>query len=237
MKKNQQRIPSFVILNSLGLDIKVFVRVSVRAKKIFIGVGYKGPELVLPHKDCFDIGYKCLLFKEDWIRKKFKDFSLHEPIDNNTIPIFGETYTILRIDSDECRVKVDGNVIQVYSPPVQHNNTLIIFLQDKVMSKISNFALALRKQYQFHFIMITLMNNKKAWGYCSGAAVLSFNWRLVFYPPEILKYIVVHEMCHLVEKGHSQRFWNLVATIYPDYLSAELWLKQNGCRLYRYLSE
>jgi predicted metal-dependent hydrolase len=66
--------------------------------------------------------------------------------------------------------------------------------------------------------------------------VLSFNWRLVFAPKEILEYLVVHEMCHMIEMNHSMRFWNLVEKLYPDYKVAKLWLKQNGVRLHQYLS-
>ncbi|MDJ1304748.1 MAG: M48 family metallopeptidase [Candidatus Midichloria sp.] len=75
------------------------------------------------------------------------------------------------------------------------------------MSKITDFALILRKKYKFHFIRMKLMNSKKAWGYCSSTGILYFNWRLIFCPPEIVEYIVVHEMCHLIEKGHNKRFW------------------------------
>ncbi len=72
MKKYQQQIPSFVVLNRLGFDIKVLVRCSTRARKMFIGVGYKGPELVLPSKDYFDIGYECLLEKNVGLEGNFK---------------------------------------------------------------------------------------------------------------------------------------------------------------------
>ncbi len=69
---------------------------------------------------------------------------------------------------------------------------------------------------------------KTRWGSCSSTGTLSFNWKLYLAPPEILDYVVVHELCHLSEMNHSKRFWALVESILPDYKSCEKWLKENG---------
>ncbi|XVN42241.1 MAG: DUF45 domain-containing protein [Candidatus Rickettsia vulgarisii] len=196
----EKQVPDFVILNKLGPDIKVVVRMSIKAKKLFLGVGYKGPELVIQNKKSFALGYQLLLIREDWIRKKCKDFGLDEPIDNDHLPILGKKYRILRTDSDECKVKENRDAIEVCAPIHRHDDILISHLKDKLTPKLVEFAWKLRDQYGFHFTLLKLMDNKKVWGHCSGLLVLSFNWRLVFCPPEIVKYLVVHEMCHLVEK-------------------------------------
>lgn len=78
---------------------------------------------------------------------------------------------------------------------------------------------------------IRLGMQKTRWGSCSTNGTLSFNVRLYLAPREALDYVVVHELCHLIEMNHSQRFWELVESIMPDYRVWRKWLKENGNKL------
>jgi len=69
------------------------------------------------------------------------------------------------------------------------------------------------------------------WGACSDKASLSFNWRLIMAPPEVLEYIVVHELAHIREHNHSRRFWSLVERFCPGYERHEKWLDENNDRI------
>ncbi len=75
---------------------------------------------------------------------------------------------------------------------------------------------------------ISIRDQKTRWGSCSGRGNLSFNWRLILAPPEILDYVVVHELCHLTHMNHSKEFWELVGKVLPDYKDRRKWLKENG---------
>ena len=80
---------------------------------------------------------------------------------------------------------------------------------------------------------IKLSNSFSYWGSCNSNNDISINWRLAFSPPEVLEYIIAHEMCHLVEFNHSKKFWTLVDKLVPKRKSKEAWLKKNGNYLYR----
>ena len=81
------------------------------------------------------------------------------------------------------------------------------------------------------YTSVTVRDQKTRWGSCSSRGTLSFNYRLIFAPPGILDYVVVHELCHLTHMNHSKDFWNMVASVMPDYKVCKNWLKEHGHEL------
>jgi hypothetical protein len=75
---------------------------------------------------------------------------------------------------------------------------------------------------------VAVRDQRTKWGSCSGTGSLSFNWRLLLAPPEVLDYVVVHELCHLRELNHSARFWRHVRAARPEYERARAWLAEHA---------
>ena len=75
---------------------------------------------------------------------------------------------------------------------------------------------------------ITIRNQKTRWGSCSGPGNLNFNCLLMLLPPEIIDYVVVHELCHRKEMNHSPKFWAHVERILPNYRTLKQQLKNLG---------
>src|SRR5687767_4960255 len=78
---------------------------------------------------------------------------------------------------------------------------------------------------------IRIGGQRTLWGSCSARGTLSFNWRLVLAPLEVLDYVVVHELCHLRVPNHSRRFWKLVEGRRPDWREQRYWLREYGPEL------
>lgn len=81
------------------------------------------------------------------------------------------------------------------------------------------------------FNKIYIRNQKTKWASCSPKDNLSFNWRLIMAPEDVIEYVVVHELVHLEEKNHDASFWKKVREIKPDYKESYKWLKENSPKL------
>lgn len=82
-----------------------------------------------------------------------------------------------------------------------------------VKSRIAHYS----SIYMLKVNRIAIKNTKSRWGSCSNKGNLNFNYRIALLPQELADYIIVHELCHLVEFNHSKRFWKLVALTIPNY--------------------
>jgi hypothetical protein len=84
------------------------------------------------------------------------------------------------------------------------------------------------------FAVVGVRDPRTRWGSCSANGRLSFSWRLLMAPEDVLEYVVVHELCHLREFNHSRAFWRLVETARPDWRHARDWLRRHGHELHEY---
>ncbi len=81
---------------------------------------------------------------------------------------------------------------------------------------------------------VTLRDTASRWGSCSAQGALSYSWRLIFAPAEVLDYLAAHEVAHRREMNHGPRFWATVDRLFPGRGRAEAWLKAHGAELHRY---
>lgn len=79
---------------------------------------------------------------------------------------------------------------------------------------------------------ISVKDQRTLWGSCTPEGNLNFNWRLTLAPPEVLDYLVIHELAHRAQMNHSRRFWEVVEKACPDHRTHRKWLRKNGRALY-----
>lgn len=104
----------------------------------------------------------------------------------------------------------------------------VVYLQDCLSQVIKNYidfySTALRVKCKSFIIK----KQKTLWGSCSIDAKLNFNLALVLAPEKIIKYLVLHEMSHILQHNHSKKFWNIVKEQMQDYEDCEKWLSKNA---------
>jgi predicted metal-dependent hydrolase len=112
--------------------------------------------------------------------------------------------------------------------PIEYERAKIL-ARKIIQEKIARFS----KIYDLHPKKIFIRDQSTRWGSCSSRGNLSFNFRLIYLLDELADYLVVHEICHLREMNHSQKFWNLVARTIPDYKTKKAALRAAGRQLTR----
>lgn len=82
------------------------------------------------------------------------------------------------------------------------------------------------KQMGINFSKVTIKRTKRQWGSCSSSGVISLHYKLIFLSPQIMDYVVVHELCHIRHPNHSPAFWRAVGAVLPSYRQAKVELSE-----------
>lgn len=181
---------------------------------------------------------------QEWIEKQVARIKIqevrhpqHEYQAGEVFYCLGEVYTLSFPVSRATHplVKIQGQELQVLcGRPLGKSEVRVAlesFFKKKAEAVIHDRLEHWNAFYGFPYARVTFRNQKSRWGSCSRRRNLNFNWRLVMAPIEVLDYVVVHELCHLKEMNHSQRFWHWVSQQIPDYKSVRGWLKQHKAML------
>jgi len=96
-----------------------------------------------------------------------------------------------------------------------------------VKSRVEYF----NKEYGFAYNKVNVKDQKTRWGSCSKKGNLNFSYRILFLAPEVRDLVIVHELCHLKEFNHSEKFWNLVAITVPDHKAIRKELRKSGLHI------
>ena len=104
----------------------------------------------------------------------------------------------------------------------------IAWYRHQARQVIGERAAILADLYQLFYKDIRITSARTRWGSCSRRGSLNFSWRLVMAPPEIIDYVITHELAHLKIPNHSPDFWKYIEQLSPNYRVLRKWLKENG---------
>jgi len=99
--------------------------------------------------------------------------------------------------------------------------------REKIFPRIKLFA----ERLGVEFAKVEVMDSRCRWGSCTTRNTIKINWRLIKAPMFVIDYVILHELAHLLETNHSERFWNILQAQTPTIAKAKTWLVQNGQRL------
>lgn len=119
------------------------------------------------------------------------------------------------------RQKASEEIQKLTMDEVRHLADLALKI---IPQKVKHYAKIINVSYG----NITIRNQKTRWGSCSGKGNLNFNCLLMLAPDEVINYVIIHELCHLIEMNHSEAFWRQVEQVMPDYKVQRQWLKEHG---------
>jgi predicted metal-dependent hydrolase len=217
------------------------VRRSDRARRARIQVTAEGVEVIVPRRLPLAEVEPFVESKRAWIdrtllRMRAADAQRPRPLlaDGGEVPYLGEPLALrVRVEPGRTRDHV-----------ARRGDTLALAVADEGPEAV---AAALERWYRAQarrevaarldaavarvgqsYASLQIRGQRTRWASCSARGGMSFNWRLLLAPPEILDYVVEHEVAHLEVHDHSPRFWALLAARRPGYRAEERWLRRNG---------
>lgn len=175
---------------------------------------------------------KILKEKETWIKSKLKEIDERKKVPDNMVMYKGEFYPV------EVKVQpfLKRNFVSFFNKKFLVNVIKVEETKDSLEEWIKSRTLEIVEEkvnkYSSFFslrpIEIKVKKLKSRWGSCSYDNRITINSRLSMVKEEVIEYVVVHEMCHMIHKNHSKEYWSEVERIMPNYEERHRWLKENG---------
>jgi hypothetical protein len=209
--------------------IEYTVRRSDRARRVRVAVDpEKGVEVVLPQRAPKRAAAEAVRELRPWIERRLAEAeAAREAVAarGHTVPYLGETLT-LKPERGRTRVHRRGDVLLV--PHGDHRPALERWYRRNAKLEIAPRLDRAVEALDTTYTALTIRNQRTRWGSCSSTGAMSFNWRLLLAPEDVLDYVVWHEACHLRVLDHSPRFWALVERHVPGYEEPRRWLRKHG---------
>jgi len=153
-----------------------------------------------------------------------------------TIPYLGVDHKIVHLDRlrgiVEAKEIAGEPSLLVPGEPSHISRKLESFLKKQARLKLNEAVDRYARELEVRPKSIRITDTTSRWGSCSTTRTLSFSWRIIMAPQEVLNYLAAHEVAHLREMNHSDRFWNHVRDICPDMELQKSWLRTNGPKLH-----
>lgn len=173
--------------------------------------------------------------KKSWILEKQRLHALKQSesksavyVDGGEFLFFGKRFT-LRVIQNADKVFEFKNGFYLDSRFLSGAREIFVNWYKKELLKFLYYRVEFfSRKLNVSYKKISVSNSTKCWGSCSKKGYLNFSWRLAMAPLNIIEYVVVHEVSHLVEANHSKKFWNLVASYIFDHEFKRKWLNKNG---------
>lgn len=224
-----------------GHTIKVLRAAHPRARRLRLTVTAKGARLSYPQGTRSAQVFAFLHQHVDWLQQKLGEMSLDTvpppPLkvgQPTLMPLRGRSVRLSWDEGAYPRVAQHGDEVCLTLPrpysralPVAHG-LLASFLEAQMRRDLARWLASYVPQLGLAPTALRIRPLKSLWGSLDSRDRINLDLALALAPPPALRYVLVHELCHLKVRNHSPRFWRLVGTLYPDYQAQRDWLRVNG---------
>ena len=177
--------------------------------------------------------------KQNWLASKLSQIKnnndkFEDIIHYNKFLICGNRYSLALADVNKAEINKGTIVLPKKIPEEKIMKHLISFYKKKAKEILNQRIAYIQSLMRITPKSIRFSNSKGRWGACTSSGAISFNWRVVMLPPVLIDYVIIHELCHLVEMNHSKRFWTLVETFISNVDAIRQEIKEYGFLLELY---
>ena len=211
-------------------DVKI---IRSNRKTLAVAVDLFGRVTVRAPKSCGEARiFAFLKDKESWILSRqakaqgFIERLPSENLDGFTFLLLGRNCTAKL--TDEKRVAFDAEKYIVYVPRANAKTALVKWLKDNAKRILTEVTARTAERMGVTYRSVVITSAKTRWGSCTGDNAIRYTFRLIYAPKEVLEYVVVHELAHVLQKNHSKAFWAVVEKYCPAWKSQRKWLKDNA---------
>ena len=238
MKINLKKIFSISPSRSSVIDNVKIIRSTKRLRTISLQIKDGIPIIYCPTyiKD----SYLRLIIKKKqlWIKKKINAEKEREKIqvkNKSFFPFLGRNLTLLTMASKENKVLLKNNSILIHCTESERaKKNLVEWLKLEAKKYLVARVQFISSKIKISFKSLNLRGYKAMWGACNSRSEICLNWKLVMLPKKVIDYVIVHELCHIIEPNHSKSFWSLVKKHDNGYVENKNWLKKNGTEIIKF---
>jgi predicted metal-dependent hydrolase len=208
------------------------VRRSPRARRVRVSVDGTGDvEVILPRRAPERAAAQAVRELEGWIERRRRTLAraaaeVARP--EGTVPYLGRD---LRLVPQPGRERVHRRGDDLLVPRRDAAAAIERWYRRQARAEIGPRLDAATGRAGTTYSGLTIRGQKTRWASCSTRGHMSFNWRLLLAPEEVLEYVIEHEVCHLEIMDHSPRFWRLLESRVPDWREHAAWLRRYGATL------
>jgi predicted metal-dependent hydrolase len=233
--------PGFIDISHEGVTYRVVIARSARARRITLRIrnGTSDPVLTIPARGNLSVAANFATRHAGWLANKLARVPAQIPFRaGKTLPIRGVDHHVIETGAARglvCAKRIgEVRIIEVPGAPQHVARRVTEFLKREARRDLETAVLRHLAAARLQAKRISIKDTKSRWGSCSANGTLSFSWRLILAPPFVLDYLAAHEVAHLKELNHSERFWRLTRALCGRTDEAEAWMKRHGARLHRY---
>jgi len=219
-----------------GRPVSYTLKKSARARQARLEMGQDGLNVVLPRGGSPGDAPALLEKYRRWILQKLDNYARGmAALKPGHLAYLGQEYPLaivpdghgrgyIRLASDRLEVTANRSGDKL-------RENLEAWYREQARAIFTARSATVCEKLGLSFNRISIRDQRTRWGSCSSRGNLNFNWRIIMAPPEVVDYIVAHEVAHLRERSHDRRYWALVAGCCPDWAAQRRWLRENGFRL------